>query len=227
VNTECTKCNPAVLETFQTYRAPLLPVKPASWLSGAARALLAQLALRAIGSALGFSTYRSCSERTKPESYLNSIKDLLRFSAFTAETHREALFPIVVRGRTFSQLVGLLQSTWTVQIATASLADMFSYTKPIAVVQPLSSRFFHEVLKETKSAAEPHFYCFLLDAAASKKTQLHHPCDFVLSFEGTNLRFENRRRVCVVSVLDCYNSRIAHRANRGLETPASHCGSST
>ena len=105
-------------------------------------ALLPQLALRAIVSALGSYWLHSFQERTKPESYLNSIKDLLRFSAFTAETHREALFPIVVRGRTFSQLAWLT-STDSHRVATASLADRDSYTKRFRVVQPQSASFFY------------------------------------------------------------------------------------
>jgi hypothetical protein len=122
----------------------------------AAAALLAllQLALRAIVSALGSYWLHSFRERTKPESYSNSIKDLLRFSAFTAETHREALFPIVVRGRTFSQLAWLTSTGLNLQAATASLADKISYTKRFRVVQPQPASFFNEAFKKLTNALE-------------------------------------------------------------------------
>jgi hypothetical protein len=100
----------------------------------------------------------SFRERTKPESYSNSIKDLLRFSAFTAETHREALFPIVVRGRTFSQLAWLTSTDLNLQAATASLADKISYTKRFRVVQPQPARFFNEVFKKLTNALESRMF---------------------------------------------------------------------
>jgi hypothetical protein len=100
-------------------------------------------------------SFREC---TKPESYSNSIKDLLRFSAFTAETHREALFPIVVRGRTFSQLAWLTSTDLNLQAATASLADKISYTKRFRVVQPQPARFFNEVFKKLTNALKSRIF---------------------------------------------------------------------